>query len=340
MRSSLPLVVAACALALFFTSCGGKDRELLREIDGLMETRSYDQALSLLQRSLREDPQNKRLLRKQVLLFLKTEQVSYAIAAHRKLQEASPDDPFLYNSFKDKDPVVRVTAAKAMGLMKDPRSIDVLLKGADDPERNVRQAVVLALGDIKDPRAIPVLTSALGDSYWFVRAEAAQALGKVGDASSATKLFELLADSDNYVRQNARKALQELATEENKPAYIRELSSTDPNTAIMAAVALAQAGHAEGLDLLNRTLTAGQYPDIPDIIRAQVRLRDPSSLPSIRGVLDHENHQLRALAILALGEFRDQESVPRLRAIATNTSEPGNVKTASLVALNKITSGR
>jgi HEAT repeat protein len=327
--------VAALLVALALSSCG-QDRSAIKEVRQLTEERNYDQALQVLQKALRENPKSKALLREQVTLFLKTEQVSYAIAAYRKLAETSPDDDILRKSLKHEDPVVRITAAKALGLLRDPKSIDTLIAHAKDSEKSVRQAIVLALGDIKDKKALPVLTQALSDEYWYVRAEAALALGKVGDTQATTKLFDLLADSDSYVRQNARKALQELATEENKAAFVTALKSSDPAVRTMAAVALANTGDAQGVETLIEALGRSDSSDQMDIIRASVKLRDPRTLPALRKNLDHPSPNVRALTVLALGELGDTSSLDRIKALATDKSQPGNIRTAALLALGKL----
>jgi HEAT repeat protein len=330
----LPLIGALMA-ACFLASCG-QDRATIQEVRQLTEARNYDQALQVLQKGLRENPKSKPLLREQVMLFLKTEQVPYAITAYRKLTEHSPDDDVLRKALKHKDSVIRITAAKALGLLKDTKSIDALIAHARDPEKSVRQAIVLALGDIKDRKALPVLIQALADEDWYVRAEAALALGKVGDAQAASKLFELLNDSDSYVRQNARKALQELATAENKSVYTAALQNSDPAIRTMAAVALANTGDAQGVDILIEALQRPESSDLIDVIRAVVKIKDPKTFPAVRKTLDSPSANIRALGALALGELGDADSIGRLKALATDKSQPGNVRTAALLALNKL----
>ncbi|MDX6766768.1 MAG: HEAT repeat domain-containing protein [Candidatus Methylacidiphilales bacterium] len=330
------VLVITALLALALAGCGGKDGAAVKEVEKLITEKKYDDAMGVLQKALRDNPKSKVLLREQVNLFLKTEQVSYAIAAYRKLIENSPDDRILYQAFKNPDPVVRVTAAKALGLMKDARSVDLLIEHAKDKERSVRQAIVLALGDLKDKKALSVLVAALKDEDWFVRAEAALALGKVGDAQAAAKLFELLNDSDTYVKQNTRKALQELATEENKPAYVAALKNADPAIRSMAAIALATVGDSQGIDVLIEQLGRGDSKDTADLIRAGVKLRDPKIIPALRQAVGHPVPNIKALAILALGELGDQDSLGQIKAISTDKNQPGNVRTAAMLALNRL----
>ncbi|MEM6822384.1 MAG: tetratricopeptide repeat protein, partial [Verrucomicrobiota bacterium] len=115
------LINAGCLFFIVIMMLGcGQHSEIIKEVDTLIEQKKYDQALSVLRRALQDDPKDKTLLRKQVLLFLKSERISYAIAAYRNLDKANPNDAVLYKAVRDQDPVVRVTAAKALGLLKEP----------------------------------------------------------------------------------------------------------------------------------------------------------------------------------------------------------------------------
>jgi HEAT repeat protein len=196
----------------------------------------------------------------------------------------------------------------------------------------------LALGDLKDPVALPVLMDSLKDEDWFARGEAALALGKIGDANAAEALFAMLADPDQYVRQCVCKALQELATQNNKPAYLKALTNPDKSTHTMAAVALANAGSPEGVRILIERLADSQTADLPEIIRALTKLKHPDGLPAIRRLVEHSNATIRALGILSLGEYQDKESEKVLEKMAKNPDQPASVKTACIIAVSRIRS--
>ncbi|NJK91303.1 MAG: HEAT repeat domain-containing protein [Blastochloris sp.] len=77
-----------------------------------------------------------------------------------------------------------------------------------------------------------------------------------------------------------------------------------------------------------------------EIIRALVKLGDPSALPALRATLNDDDTEVRALSALALGEFRDKDSIDALKAIVQDKSLDRRLITACLISLNKITSGR
>ncbi len=328
-------VLLIAATVLLAAGCG-KHRETVKQVEGLITSKSYNEALDVLQQTLQEDPKSKTLLQQHVLLFLHTGDVNYATAAYRRLDEAHPGDPVLIKSVSHSNTIVRITAAKALGYLKDLKAVDALSEATQDPDKAVRRAAVLALGDLKDEAAIPALVGALDDSYWYVRAEAALALGKVGDTQSATRLFSMLQDSDPYVRDNAREALQDLATEENKPAYLSALNSDIPETRLMAAMALAYAGDTAGSQVLVTELSNHDSTELLSVIKAAGASNDPKVLPALRNLMNHDNESISANAILALGELKDKDSVKQIKAKLQSKSETKMVRTACLMALNLI----
>jgi len=323
--------------ALAFTLAGcGKESKTIKEANQFMEQRNYYQAKAVLEKAIRENPKSKKLLRQYVVYYLKTEEVGFSIAAYRRLNEISPKDDVFYDALGNHDPVIRVTAARALGYMKDPDSEPALIRTAKDPENSVRIAVVQALGDLKDKKALPVLIDFLKDSDWFVRGEAALALGKIGDAKAASQLFKLLNDEDAYVRENTRKALEDLATEDNKQAYLDALQNSDFQIQTMAAVGLAHAGHTEGVKILVAQLENPQNKNLTDVIRALMRIKDPSALPGLRKCVSHEDPQVQIQAILALGAYRDKASESLLKNLLDDRNQIGPVRTASAIALNAL----
>lgn len=70
----------------------------------------------------------------------------------------------------------RYYAVHLLGLLKDPRAIDVLVPFLDDPDINHK--VPWALGEIGGPQAIEALNAALGSADAKVRDSATEALAK------------------------------------------------------------------------------------------------------------------------------------------------------------------
>ena len=85
-------------------------------------------------------------------------------------------------------------------------------------DRSLAVPAADALGDIRDPRAVPLLIAALGDKDWKLRATAAEALGKIGDPRAAQPLIAILVDSQWDVRSAAEKALLQMGAVLSSPS--------------------------------------------------------------------------------------------------------------------------
>jgi HEAT repeat protein len=83
---------------------------------------------------------------------------------------------------------VRFNAARALGEIRDPKSVESLLDLLKDQNRTVRLAAARALGFIKDERAVEPLSHALGDRTRMVRNYIAWALGEIGDERAVLAL--------------------------------------------------------------------------------------------------------------------------------------------------------
>ena len=104
------------------------------------------------------------------------------VAAENKLN-ANAVEP-LSQALKDKDRLIRMRAAKALGAIGDARAIEPLIQTLKDEDVTVRQNAAYALGYIYDERVIDTLKMALKDSSWFVRDAAKASLKQVQEKLS------------------------------------------------------------------------------------------------------------------------------------------------------------
>jgi HEAT repeats/PBS lyase HEAT-like repeat len=119
------------------------------------------------------------------------------------------NDPFLYY-----DPTEEV--ARILGELGDTRAVPVLIATLKDDCHNnwdyqTKVSAAKALGQLKDEQATYPLIEALQNSEGEVRHMAVWALGEIGDLRAVDSLIDALRDSDYRVKQAANEAWDKLA---------------------------------------------------------------------------------------------------------------------------------
>lgn len=105
--------------------------------------------------------------------------------------------PSLVGLLNNPDPLNRIEAARALGLIGDRKAESLLLEKLSDPEIDVRYKVIEALGRLKCEKAVLPLISILLERSKDLSRLAAQALGRIG-SSSATAALESTLDFPNW----------------------------------------------------------------------------------------------------------------------------------------------
>src|SRR5258707_4909913 len=112
---------------------------------------------------------------------------------------------------RDADWWIRISAADALGRVKDPRAVEGLVAVLGDPD--VKWAAVEALGRIADPRALPALGKMLADPSPDVRIEVMLALKNFKHPQVLNAVTSIAkSDPDRGVRTHAVEILDELAS--------------------------------------------------------------------------------------------------------------------------------
>ena len=156
--------------------------------------------------------------------------------------------------------------------------------------------ILLAMADRSDSVDLPTILAAAKEGPASVRLAAVRALGQVGDASCLPTLLEISLEQDNELRAQAQATLAEL-----------------PGDAVNAQI-VAQLDQASG------TI----YPLLIDLV-GQRRIPAKDSLMK---ALAHNDAQVRAAALRALGETIDPDGLEVLIGQVIEPRHPGDVEIA------------
>ena len=136
-----------------------------------------------------------------------------AISALARLGPPGVTATFI-KAVRDHDEDVRIEAIDALAALADPAARAVLEERLqEDLKPGVRGHAAIALGNLKGPESVPLLLVRLGrERHPEALAAACWALGALGDARAVEPLKALLTHKEAVVRQQATDALALLAT--------------------------------------------------------------------------------------------------------------------------------
>lgn len=119
-------------------------------------------------------------------------------------------------ALRDKDPVVRATAAASVVYLPKNEASSALIPLLDDRNEFVRREAAYALGPVRDPAAAaPLARRMRSDKILEVRTAAAIALGGIGAISALDALMAILRtrprEDDEFLRRSAARSIGQIA---------------------------------------------------------------------------------------------------------------------------------
>jgi len=207
----------------------------------------------------------------------------------------------------DREADVRAEAARALGELDDPRSVEALSRALrTDESAEVRKMAAWALGEIEDPAAVPALDYAIrNDVDIEVRRMAAWALGEIESPEAVDGLGAAIGDSDLEVRMAAAWALGEIEDPRAVPWLERALRDASPGVRRKAAWALGEIQPDAAPPALVEA-TGDVDPEVRKMTAwALGEIEDPAAIPALRRLLSDDVGEVQKTALWALMEMDD-----------------------------------
>jgi HEAT repeat protein len=205
----------------------------------------------------------------------------------------------LINALRSSDWIVRMHAAKALGLVRHADAIVPLIPLLQDKVKAVREEAAAGLAAIGDP-AIPSLVNALRHEEWLIRLHAVEALGKTRSPQAVEPLLAILFnDQDSAVREDAARALGDIG-DSRSVEYLCMLLR-DPALRTVAVEALGRIGDTRAVPALIELLAGAGLPEA-------------TTTAASCGDGWNEDLKTQSAAARALGQIGDDRAIPSLVA--------------------------
>ena len=232
--------------------------------------------------------------------------------------------------------IVRMSAAKGLTRLKDPRSIETMILLLQDKVPAVRDEACRAIQAIGEA-SIPPLLRGLQDPNWRVRLRAVEALTLLRPQVAVEPLMNLVEnDSDTAVRQDAVRALGHIGARQAVPLLLASLAKTSLQLKTIEALGHMRAVEAlPHLMALVKSLPADAYEDrmegctdpkykeeLPPLeaaVKALANIGDPQAVPVLLQAL--HSTLLRQEAAEALTHFGSAAKTPLLQLLKTTQND-------------------
>lgn len=242
----------------------------------------------------------------------------------------------LLDALSDNNQEVRKTAAYSLGLLKANAAVGPLII-AVERDAAARAMAIRSLGMIADPKAVDVLGKNLSNPDPMIVVEAALALGGINDSRVNVLLIKALPSSDDYGCQAIINVLAKRRAEAALPTLITLIKSqTAPRRCRLASVeAVGRIQNSPTEPILFDILVGDYELDFKaKAIKALGDLHSKGAYSLILNYLNHSDSRLREAAVAALAGIGDKRAVPYLQG-KLNDDNPA-VRDLAFFALSQL----
>ena len=231
----------------------------------------------------------------------------------------------LFVALKDTEDEVRIAACLGLGYFKDPSTFDEITEVLlDDLKIEARQAAAKSLGSTGHPAALPFLMEALRDSYWWYEREVEagdllNAIANMGEAA-VEPLIEALKDKEGAVRKFAAGLLGRMKDPRAIEPLGMALYDTHHDVGKMSAEALVNFG-VSSFEILVEALDHPEMWIRIHTVDVLPRVNEPRVALVLLEMLKDPEREVKKHVIAAMGELKDQRTLPALQEIASDRSD-------------------
>ncbi|OIP31904.1 hypothetical protein AUK22_00555 [bacterium CG2_30_54_10] len=242
----------------------------------------------------------------------------------------------LPDELRSPNPRKRASVAYILGIIKEERSLDLLLGLLGDISPTVRNRAILSLGKIGSSRAISHLLSAYAkEEETGVRDNIVASCISINVDLSVSRLTEKFAgEEDARIRANLVKSVGDIKQPKTVVLLSRALHDADSRVRANAIEAIAAQGESTLSELLFPLLNDSHNRVRSNAAAALWKLGGMGAIITLKQMLRSSHKQMRASAAWALGEIGALQFSDLLQDLSADTDP--DVRKCALKALAKV----
>lgn len=229
---------------------------------------------------------------------------------------------FVNSAMTDPEPEVRAQAGLGLQSLCSPRSVELLLAGAQDENLTVRRNCARALASCgKCSGSVESIAALINNEHDPVVLEALlEVLGGFDDPEVLQLLEGFLDHPSDELRRSAIRSLRRISSPAVAPIFLRQLDDRSDDVRRIALDGLGRIGSKDAVDAVIRVLQSDSSVDCrAAAAKALGRIRSRKSLPALESALT-DSQQVQCQVVLAMGALRDRSAAPVLAALLKTAS--------------------
>ncbi len=207
---------------------------------------------------------------------------------------------------EDEDMEIRKQAVEILGMTKDGRAVPPLISSLKDPEPDVRFCSMAALANVGDINASSHIEECMDSENWQDRYYAIDAIGMIANPAAAGSFLKAFDDEHPKVRENAALSAGFYDRHPEVRSKLIELLDDDElEVQAAAAFILGDFKCKEAIPQLCDFLKSESEDLILIAIESLSKIKDPSTISALIGLLDHPAREISVATQEALDVFRN-----------------------------------
>lgn len=247
--------------------------------------------------------------------------------------------PIIMDMAVSEDSLERIYALDALYYIQDSRTVPILIKALGDENKSVRYYALRTLEAMKRYEVTPQFLRIIEkDKNNEVRIKAIQIVTSFRARNAVSTIERVLPDSDPGVRRESLLSLMEFK-DKNAAYHISQQLEREniKDLKILEIRALILLESSGGMAGLNRIMKKEKDIEVLKwAVYAAGKLADFRGYSLVLENSEHKNPEIRAEAMLALGNYGKKEASSRMIEVVIDKKEEYSVKSAALEGLERL----